>query len=274
MNGQWWLNKRDLRGPLWVAADLHLGPTTPATTEAFLAFLASARQAAATIALLGDIFDAWIGDDLIDTPHPWLTTVVDGLKQTAAAVPVWLGRGNRDFLLGQAFCQAVGAQLLPDQVIVHTDAGAILLSHGDEYCTDDTAYQQFRTMVRDPTWQATFLAQSMAERLAAAAQARSASMIATQNQAAGIMDVNPTAVRQAFQQNQVGVMVHGHTHRPDRHLLVIDGKQCERWVLPDWEVDHAKPARGGWLVIDRAGIQRVDLAPTAPPAFSPSRLKP
>ena len=255
------MNKIDLAGSVWLASDIHLGQTSPATTEAFLAFLDTARQEASAILLPGDIFDAWIGDDLIQAPPPWLAAVIDGLKKTAASVPLWLGRGNRDFLLGQAFCDAVGAQLLPDQVIVNTDAGAILLSHGDEYCTDDTAYQQFRTMVRDPKWQAAFLAKSIPERLQAAAEARSESTTATQNKAAGIMDVNPQAVRQAFQQTEVAYLVHGHTHRPDRHVLLIDGKKRERWVLPDWELDHARPHRGGWMVIDSDCIQCFDLDP-------------
>ena len=255
------MNKLDLPGTLWLASDIHLGPAAPATSEALLAFLDAAPQEATALLLPGDIFDAWIGDDVIHAPPPWLAAVVAGLKTTAQAIPVWLGRGNRDFLLGQTFAEAVGAQLLPDQVIVNTDAGPILLSHGDEFCTADLAYQQFRTMVRNPQWQAAFLAKTIPERLKAAAEARSESVAATQAKASGIMDVNPQAVRHAFQQSDVGFMVHGHTHRPDRHVLLIDGKKRERWVLPDWDLDHADPPRGGWMVIDSDGIQSFDLDP-------------
>mgnify|MGYP000043838077 CR=1 FL=1 len=98
------MNKIDLAGSVWLASDIHLGQAAPATTEAFLALLDTARREASAIVLPGDIFDAWIGDDLIETPPTWLAAVVDGLKKTAASVPLWLGRGNRDFLLGQAFC--------------------------------------------------------------------------------------------------------------------------------------------------------------------------
>ena len=246
---------------VWLASDIHLGAASPATTEAFLAFLDAAASEAQAVLLPGDIFDAWIGDDIIQAAPPWLATVLDAFKRTSARVPLWLGRGNRDFLIGQTLAEAVGANVLPDQVILNTDAGRILLSHGDEFCTDDKAYQQFRTMVRDPQWQAAFLAKTIPERLKAAQEARSESVAATQTKAAGIMDVNPDAIKAAFQSTGVSMMVHGHTHRPDRHVLMVDGKKRERWVLQDWDLDHAQPPRGGWMVIDQDGIQSYDLDP-------------
>jgi len=247
------LNKLPLPGQIWLASDLHLGPQTPATSEAFLAFLQAAADEADALLLPGDLFDAWIGDDVILAAPPWLAAALDGLKQTAARIPVWIGRGNRDFLMGEQLAQAVGAKLLPDTVLLETDYGQVLLSHGDEYCTDDTAYQQFRAMVRNPQWQAQFLAQSIPDRLKLAAQARGESMAANQGKSAEIMDVNAQAVEQAFVHSGVTLMVHGHTHRPARHVLEVDGKRRERWVLPDWELDHAQPPRGGWMVIDRDG---------------------
>ncbi|CFN69349.1 UDP-2%2C3-diacylglucosamine hydrolase [Bordetella pertussis] len=144
-------------------------------------------------------------------------------------------------------------------MLLETDYGRILLTHGDEYCTDDSAYQQFRAMVRNPQWQAQFLAKSIPERLAMAEQARGESQAANQAKSMEIMDVNPAAVEAALREADVDVLVHGHTHRPARHVLSVDGRKRERWVLPDWDCDHADPPRGGWLVIDRDGLQCFDL---------------
>ena len=242
-----------LPGPLWFASDLHLGPATPATAQAFLGLLEAAAGEAAALLLPGDIFDAWIGDDVARAAPPWLAAVLQGLAGAAARIPVWLGRGNRDFLIGEELAAGLGAHLLPDRALLRTDYGLVLLSHGDEYCTDDAAYQQFRAMVRDPRWQAQFLAKPVPERLAMAAQARGESMAANQAKSAEIMDVNPGAVERALAETGVRLMIHGHTHRPARHVLTVDGRRCERWVLPDWDCDHARPPRGGWLVLDRDG---------------------
>jgi len=247
------------QGPVWLASDVHLGPATPATQEAFLGFLDAAAGEAAALLLPGDLFDAWIGDDVIRAAPPWLAQALRGLQAAAARVPLYLGRGNRDFLIGAELAQAVGAQLLPEPALLDTAFGRVLLAHGDEYCTDDQAYQQFRAMVRNPQWQAEFLGKSIPERLALAQQARGESQAANQAKAMDIMDVNPQAVQQAFRDSGVHVMVHGHTHRPARHVIEVDGRRCERWVLPDWDCDHAQPPRGGWLVIDRDGLQLYDL---------------
>jgi len=253
------LNKISLSGPIWLASDLHLGPATPATSEAFLAFLQAAQEEAAALLLPGDIFDAWIGDDVIRAAPPWLATALTALRETAARIPVWLGRGNRDFLIGEELTRALGARLLPEPALLETDFGPVLLTHGDEFCTDDAAYQQFRQMVRNPRWQAEFLAKTIPERLAMAQQARGESQAANQTKSMEIMDVNAGAIEGVFRDTGVRVLVHGHTHRPARHVLDVDGKKCERWVLPDWDCDHATPPRGGWLVIDRDGLQFYDL---------------
>ena len=253
------MNKISLSGPIWLASDLHLGPATPATSEAFLAFLQAAQEEAAALLLPGDIFDAWIGDDVIRAAPPWLATALTALRETAARIPVWLGRGNRDFLIGEELTRALGARLLPEPALLETDFGPVLLTHGDEFCTDDAAYQQFRQMVRNPRWQAEFLAKTIPERLAMAQQARGESQAANQTKSMEIMDVNAGAIEGVFRDTGVRVLVHGHTHRPARHVLDVDGKKCERWVLPDWDCDHATPPRGGWLVIDRDGLQFYDL---------------
>jgi UDP-2,3-diacylglucosamine hydrolase len=253
------LNKITLPGTVWVASDVHLGPATPATTEAFLSFLEAAAADASALLLPGDIFDAWIGDDVIRQAPPWLASVLQALKRTADAIPVWLGRGNRDFLMGRELAETVGARLLPEAALLETDYGTVLLTHGDELCIDDESYQAFRAMVRDPAWQADFLNKSIPERLALAQQARGESRAATQSKAADIMDVNPSAVEALFRETGVATLVHGHTHRPERHVLEIAGKRRERWVLPDWDCDHVQPPRGGWLVIEGDGLQFFDL---------------
>ncbi|CCH10111.1 UDP-2,3-diacylglucosamine diphosphatase [Achromobacter xylosoxidans] len=257
------MNKIALPGPVWLASDLHLGPATPATAEAFLAFLQAAEEEAAALLLPGDIFDAWIGDDVIRAAPPWLATALTALRTTASRIPLWLGRGNRDFLIGEELAGAVGARLLPEPALLQTDYGDVLLTHGDEFCTDDAAYQQFRQMVRNPQWQAAFLAKTIPERLAMAQQARGESQMANQSKSMEIMDVNAAAVEQAFRDSGVALMVHGHTHRPARHVLKVDGSKRERWVLPDWDCDHVSPPRGGWLVIDRDGLQFYDLEAAA-----------
>ncbi|MDZ5617956.1 UDP-2,3-diacylglucosamine diphosphatase [Achromobacter xylosoxidans] len=257
------MNKIALPGPVWLASDLHLGPATPATAEAFLAFLQAAEEEAAALLLPGDIFDAWIGDDVIRAAPPWLATALTALRTTASRIPLWLGRGNRDFLIGEELAGAVGARLLPEPALLQTDYGDVLLTHGDEFCTDDAAYQQFRQMVRNPQWQAAFLAKTIPERLALAQQARGESQMANQSKSMEIMDVNAAAVEQAFRDSGVALMVHGHTHRPARHVLEVDGSKRERWVLPDWDCDHVSPPRGGWLVIDRDGLQFYDLEAAA-----------
>lgn len=257
------MNKIALSGPVWLASDLHLGPATPATAEAFLAFLQAAEEEAAALLLPGDIFDAWIGDDVIRAAPPWLATALTALRTTASRIPLWLGRGNRDFLIGEELAGAVGARLLPEPALLQTDYGDVLLTHGDEFCTDDAAYQQFRQMVRNPQWQAAFLAKTIPERLAMAQQARGESQMANQSKSMEIMDVNAAAVEQAFRDSGVALMVHGHTHRPARHVLEVDGSKRERWVLPDWDCDHVSPPRGGWLVIDRDGLQFYDLEAAA-----------
>lgn len=257
------MNKIALPGPVWLASDLHLGPATPATAEAFLAFLQAAEEEAAALLLPGDIFDTWIGDDVIRAAPPWLATALTALRTTASRIPLWLGRGNRDFLIGEELAGAVGARLLPEPALLQTDYGDVLLTHGDEFCTDDAAYQQFRQMVRNPQWQAAFLAKTIPERLAMAQQARGESQMANQSKSMEIMDVNAAAVEQAFRDSGVALMVHGHTHRPARHVLEVDGSKRERWVLPDWDCDHVSPPRGGWLVIDRDGLQFYDLEAAA-----------
>ncbi len=256
------MNKIELDGPVWLASDVHLGQHTTGTAEAFRDFLKLAASEASALLLPGDIFDAWIGDDVAVVAPPWLAQDLMAIKACAAQIPVWLGRASRDFLVGAALAGGLGALLMPEHVRVTISGRTMLLSHGDEYCTDDVAYQQFRTMVRNPAWQSGFLSKSIPERLSLAAQARGESMVANQTKSMDIMDVNADAVAAAIRTAGVSLVVHGHTHRPGRNVLSVDGRICERWVLPDRDSESSAPGgkmRGGWMVIDEDGPALFDL---------------
>jgi len=259
------LNRLAIPGRLWIASDVHLGPDAPTTAAAFQAFLERAGREADTLILAGDIFDAWIGDDVaLREPDPWLQAALAALRRLAARIPLWLGRGNRDFLLGADLARHVGARLLPETALLDTDAGAILLAHGDEYCIADHSYQRFRRIVRRRGVQRLYLALPLRARKGIAAWARNRSMNANRYKAPDIMDVDPAAVAEALRRSGARSLVHGHTHRPGRHALWIDGKPCERLVLPDWDFDHAETRRGGWISIDRNGLRLWRYGPGGP----------
>lgn len=238
-----------------MASDIHMSAHSPATTNAFLEFLGCAAQQSDALFLPGDIFDVWIGDDFaLQDPPAWLTPILDTLLDVSRHTRLYIGQGNRDFLMGHALAQRVGAQLLPEQALIMTDAGPLILSHGDEYCTADRKYQRFRRIVRQPFIQRVFLSLSLDRRRAIAAWARKRSKHNNQYKASAIMDVEPTAIEHTFRQADCHLMVHGHTHRPAVHELMINGQRHRRIVLPDWDYDHSQPPRGGWLSIDSQGL--------------------
>ncbi|MBV2181466.1 MAG: UDP-2,3-diacylglucosamine diphosphatase [Castellaniella sp.] len=250
------MNKARLPGVLWIASDIHLGATVPRTAGAFYDFLAQARTQAQALILCGDIFDAWIGDDhALRQPPAWLEDALRELRLTAQAIPLWLVHGNRDFLMGAALARTLGAQLIPAPIRLDTDAGPILLAHGDEYCTDDVAYQRFRCVVRTPWIQKMFLALPLPLRRAIARWARERSRRAHGTKPMRIMDVNRDAVTQAMASAGCETLIHGHTHRPAVHTVPLGDHEGRRYVLPDWEFDHAAPTRGGWISIDTDGIR-------------------
>jgi UDP-2,3-diacylglucosamine hydrolase len=213
-------------------SDLHLDAVRPAITELFLAFLREEARRASSLYILGDFFEAWIGDDDDDLHH---ARVMHSLKElTAAGVPVWLMHGNRDFLIGERFATRTGVKLLPDPTVLELYGTPTLLMHGDTLCTDDKEYQMVRRMLRDPAWQKDYLSKSLTERRAIAAHAREQSKLHTAAKAEYIMDVNQKAVEEAMQKHGVTRMIHGHTHRPAVHRFKSDGKDRERIVLGDW----------------------------------------
>ncbi|MFQ6334911.1 UDP-2,3-diacylglucosamine diphosphatase [Methylophilus sp. 3sh_L] len=222
----------------WVISDLHLCAQRPAVTQAFLHWLHTEVSQAKALYILGDFFEVWVGDDLLQDAehgHEFLP-VIEALRALSTqGVQLYLMHGNRDFLIGDAFAQACGLTLLTDPVQVQLAEKSILLSHGDALCTDDVAYQQFRQQVRSPAWQQAFLSQPLAARIAFAQNARQQSAQNKASQSMHIMDVNADAVAQLIRDHQYPeVLLHGHTHRPAVHALTVDGHACERWVLGDW----------------------------------------
>ena len=213
-------------------SDLHLDPARPEITGLFLDFLAMRAIHAEALYILGDLFEAWIGDD-DDSPDN--QKVCQGLRNCAAGgTSIYIMHGNRDFLLGDRFARDCGAVLLDDPTVVDLYGVRTLLMHGDLLCTDDTGYMAFRKMVRDPAWQSDMLAKSLAERQSIAHQMRVASREQTDGKPESIMDVNSATVIDFMTRHQARQLIHGHTHRPASHTLDLAGKAARRIVLGDW----------------------------------------
>jgi len=239
--------------PTLLLSDLHLSPARPELVAAFGAFCAGPAREATAVYILGDLFDAWIGDDQLREP------LAAGVARDVAAVaksgvPVCLMRGNRDFLLGERFAAAAGVTLLPEQTIVDLAGTRTLLLHGDELCTDDVRYQRYRAKTHDPAWQRRVLALPYFARRGLAAWLRRKSRAATARKSESILDVSFVAVEAAFRIAGVTRMIHGHTHRPATHHLLVDGRECVRHVLADWY------DRGSYLEIDADGARTHDMA--------------
>ncbi len=235
-------------------SDLHLQAEMPRTAEAFFNFLAQHAVRARRLYLLGDIFEYWAGDDDLS---PFNQRVIEALRTVAhQGVEVFWIAGNRDFLAGAEFARAAGLTLLHDPTVLQGPSGPLVLTHGDALCTDDLPYMQFRAQVRQPQWQAAFLAQPLEQRKAIIAGLRQGSREAQREKSDAIMDVNHDAVRALFAASGCRVMIHGHTHRPARHEQA-DG--CLRYVLPDWDCD-TEVARGGWIALEADGtLKRVNV---------------
>lgn len=238
--------------PILFASDLHLSDADPATTAAFIAFLRGPARQASALYLLGDIFEYWLGDDDDEALNAQIAAELSACAADGCAI--YCLHGNRDFLLGPAYAQQAGAQLLDDPHTLDAFGLHLLLSHGDALCTDDTAYQQFRSLVRQPAWQAQFLARPLAERKAEAARIRAASEAAKQGKSAQIMDVNAVAVSKLLAAHPGTHLIHGHTHRPARHQHEVQHALRQRWVLPDWYA-----GQGGYLRLNEQGLNFVGI---------------
>ena len=232
-------------------SDLHLCKQRPAINKLFLQFLVNNKSIEA-LYILGDLFEAWIGDDAISADDQPL---VDGLKAfSASGVPLFLMHGNRDFLLGKQFEDLTGCTILPDPSIIDLYGTPTLLMHGDTLCTDDTDYQEFRGMVRNPQWQQQFLAMEVQQRQQIANKYRSESKTATRQKSEEITDANQQAIETTMQQNQVQHLIHGHTHRPGTHQFKLNNQDAQRVVLGDWY------EQGSVLIVDEAGYDLQKLA--------------
>ena len=213
-------------------SDLHLDDRRPETTRLLMQFLQEEAVNADALYILGDLFEYWLGDDV---PSQCATQVARALTSLAdKGVPCYFMHGNRDFLLRDAYARQAGMTLLPEAHVADLYGEQVLLMHGDSLCTDDAPYQQFRTLVRNPAWQAEFLTKTPQKRLQVAMQARDASAEHKDNVDMGIMDVNQGEVVAAFERHGVQKMIHGHTHRPATHELEANGKPGQRIVLGDW----------------------------------------
>ncbi len=239
--------------PALFLSDLHLSPDRPAALAAFRAFCAGPARRASAVYILGDLFDWWVGDDQMR--EPFVAAAVRELRGISdAGVPLYIGRGNRDFLLGERFARATGATILPEFVVADLAGTPTLLCHGDELCTDDADYQAYRARMRDPATQARLLRLPYPVRRLIAWWLRRKSRERKALKADAIMDVAPDAVAAAFRVHGVPRMIHGHTHRPATHRLAVDGMPRTRHVMADWH------DRGHYLAVDADGVHVHEIA--------------
>jgi len=221
---------------IYFIADLHLSTSNYAAWELLNAFLPTLAAKADALYILGDLFDAWIGDDSLQDQHP--QQVSQALRQlTDSGIKLYFMHGNRDFLIGDRFAQATCGLLLAEEFLLNLADKRLLLLHGDQLCTDDLAYQEFRHKVRCPSWQQEFLAQPIVKRRELVQEMRESSVYEKSNKTLEIMDANPATIEFFFQKHAAEIIIHGHTHKP----AMFQHGHRQRWVLPDW------PPGGGVL---------------------------
>jgi len=214
-------------------SDLHMEESRPDITGAFLRFLEEKALGAEQLYILGDFFEAWIGDDERTPLQEQAAAALRALSDRGTRV--FLMHGNRDFLLGEVFCERAGATLLDDPTLIDLYGTPTLLMHGDSLCTADVEYQKFRDKMRDPQMQKMILARPLKDRQQMARQLREMSMASNQGKAEDIMDVTPEEVVRIMEAHNVPLLIHGHTHRPAEHSLEVNGKPAHRIVLGDWD---------------------------------------
>ena len=235
-------------------SDLHLDETRPQTTALFQSFVEKLKvnDPKTELYILGDLFESWIGDDYENELHNQVKATLKSL--TGSGIKVFFLYGNRDFLIGEEFLSETDVELLIDPFLLKSNGETILLTHGDQMCIDDMEYQSFRTIVRNPDWQKDFLNFPISKRLKIAGETKDASKQSKQEKSMDIMDVNEEEVLRVFKQHEVNTMIHGHTHRPMKHELKIDGRLCSRYVLGDWNETSAMV-----LLWSKESLELIDL---------------
>lgn len=234
-------------------SDLHLQPQLPHTWHSWVQYLEASTADA--IFMLGDLFEAWVGDDALDEPHSFEAKCAASTRQASARRSLFFIHGNRDFLIDQLFAERTGMQLLADPTCLVFGGQRYVLSHGDALCVEDSDYQKFRSLARDPAWQQQLLAQPLAQRRELAGCMRSESEARKMREVV-YADVDTAAALQWLHTASASTLIHGHTHRPATHAL---DSAHQRVVLSDWDTDMA-PARTEVLRIDTAGMRRLTLA--------------
>lgn len=229
-------------------SDLHLEAERPDITRAFLHFLATRARAAEALYILGDFFEAWIGDDGMDEFQHSIARALRELSDRGTRI--YLMHGNRDFLIGQAFCREAGCTLLRDPSLIDLGGEKILLMHGDSLCTLDAAYMKLRRWLRNPLTLLILRNLPLATRHKLARKLRKESRAQTRMKASEIVDVTPAEVEKIMRDKGVRILIHGHTHRPAVHELEIDGRSARRIVLGDWD------SQGWALEADEQGLQQ------------------
>jgi len=220
-------------------SDLHLQEERPDITRAFLHFLVERARHAKALYILGDFFEAWIGDD---GATPFQLGIADALAELSrSGTHVYLMHGNRDFLIGRRFCRRAGATLLADPTRIELDGQALLLSHGDALCTRDEGYMRLRRWLRNPLSLFVLRHLPLSTRRKLARKLRSESRAQTRMKASDIVDVTPEEVAPLMQRVGVQTLIHGHTHRPAEHRISVGGAPAMRIVLGDWD-------RLGWVL--------------------------
>ena len=233
-------------------SDLHLERIESPITNIFTKFLDELNQND-SLYILGDLFESWIGDDNVSELSQYISDRLLLLSEQDISVAIM--HGNRDFLIGEDFCKASSIKLINDPQIIEIDTKKVMLTHGDELCTDDSEYQAFRSVVRNPLWQKDFLNFPISKREKIAGEAKDASKDSKESKAMEIMDVNTDAVLKAFNDHDIEIMIHGHTHRPNIHKVSNEGKNLTRYVLGDWSKNSAIILK--W---NEAEVELMDLA--------------
>ena len=213
-------------------SDLHLNQDRPDITKAFLNFLENTACKAEKLYILGDLFEAWIGDD---DQNQFISEIQNALIRINKTTKVLFMHGNRDFLIGPDFASSAGMKILTDPVVEEMFGDPVLLMHGDLLCTEDIDYQKFRKVSRDIKWQKEFLSKPLAERRIIAQNLRGASKEATGKKKEEIMDVSECEVIKIIQESSVSLLIHGHTHRPNSHSIALEKHTAKRIVLGDWD---------------------------------------